>query len=125
MLQPPNKDCISIGSSDVLSVKFNTKFLENNVFNSYNSSLEDNLSLIDIFEKYNPEIVVNLAAQAGVRYSKIDPKKYTTTNIFGTLNLLNSLKLKKIDGMTFNPILNKWSVTSDKSVNYISEFKKV
>ena len=37
----------------------------------------------------------------------------------------NSLKLKKIDGMTFNPILNKWSVTSDKSVNYISEFKKV
>ena len=37
----------------------------------------------------------------------------------------NSLKLKKIDGMTFNPILNKWSVTSDKSVNYISEFRKV
>ena len=36
----------------------------------------------------------------------------------------NSLKLKKIDGMTFNPILSKWSVTSDKSVNYISEFKK-
>ena len=37
----------------------------------------------------------------------------------------NSLILKKIDGMTFNPILNKWSVSSDKSVNYISEFKKV
>ena len=37
----------------------------------------------------------------------------------------NSLTLKKIDGMTFNPILNKWSVSSDKSVNYISEFKKV
>ena len=37
----------------------------------------------------------------------------------------NSLKLKKIDGMTFNPILNKWSVTSDKSVNYISEFRIV
>ena len=37
----------------------------------------------------------------------------------------NSLDLKKIDGMTFNPILNKWSVSSDKSVNYISEFKKV
>ena len=36
----------------------------------------------------------------------------------------NSLLLKKIDGMTFNPILNKWSVTKDKSVNYISEFKK-
>ena len=37
----------------------------------------------------------------------------------------NSLVLKKIDGMTFNPLLNKWSVTSDKSVNYISKFKKI
>ena len=37
----------------------------------------------------------------------------------------NSLKLKKIDGMTFNPLLNEWSLTSDKSVNYISEFKKI
>ena len=37
----------------------------------------------------------------------------------------NSLTLKKIDGMTFNPILGEWSVSSDKSVNYISEFKKV
>ena len=37
----------------------------------------------------------------------------------------NSLTLKKIDGMTFNPILKKWSVSNDKSVNYISKFKKV
>ena len=37
----------------------------------------------------------------------------------------NSLILKKIDGMTFNPILNKWSVSSDKSVNYISKFMKI
>ncbi len=36
----------------------------------------------------------------------------------------NSLALKKIDGISFNPILNEWSVSSDKSVNYISEFKK-
>ncbi len=37
----------------------------------------------------------------------------------------NSLTLKRIDGMSFNPILNKWTVSSDKSVNYISEFKKI
>ena len=36
----------------------------------------------------------------------------------------NSLSLKKIDGMTFNPILNKWYVSSDKSVNYIAKFIK-
>ena len=37
----------------------------------------------------------------------------------------NSLKLKKIDGMTFNPLFNQWKVSSDKSVNYITEFEKV
>ena len=37
----------------------------------------------------------------------------------------NSLSLKKIDGMTFNPIFNQWSVSLDKSVNYISKFRKI
>ena len=36
----------------------------------------------------------------------------------------HSLKLKKIDGMTFNPIFDDWKVSSDKSVNYISNFEK-
>ena len=36
----------------------------------------------------------------------------------------NSLELKKIDGMKFNPILNKWKISSDKSVNYITKYKK-
>ncbi len=37
----------------------------------------------------------------------------------------NSLKLKKIDGMKFNPIINKWNLSKDKSVNYISQFVKI
>ena len=37
----------------------------------------------------------------------------------------NSLKLKKIDGMTFNPLFDQWKISSDKSVNYITEFEKV
>ena len=36
----------------------------------------------------------------------------------------NSLNLKKIDGMKFNPIFDKWNISSDKSVNYISKFEK-
>ena len=36
----------------------------------------------------------------------------------------NSMKLKRIDGMTFDPIFNHWKVTSDKSVNYITKFEK-
>ena len=36
----------------------------------------------------------------------------------------NSLKLKKIDGVKFNPISNKWKISNDKSINYITKFKK-
>ena len=36
----------------------------------------------------------------------------------------NSLKVKRIDGIKFNPILGKWDLSKDKSVNYISQFVK-
>ena len=36
----------------------------------------------------------------------------------------NSLKLNKINGMEFNLLNNKWSISEDSSVNYIAEFKK-
>ena len=36
----------------------------------------------------------------------------------------NSLILKNIDGMSFNPIVDKWNISKDKSVNYITKFEK-
>ncbi len=36
----------------------------------------------------------------------------------------NSLKLRKIDGMNFNPIFDEWKISNDKSVNYIGSFIK-
>jgi len=36
----------------------------------------------------------------------------------------NSLKIKKIDGLKFNPLFNEWKISPDKSVNYITKFKK-
>ena len=47
-------------------------------------------SLIDsLFEKYNPSIVVNLAAQAGVRYSIEHPDVYIESNVIGFYNILS------------------------------------
>ena len=37
----------------------------------------------------------------------------------------NSLDLKKIDGIKFNPVFDKWNISKDKSINYISKFEKV
>ena len=36
----------------------------------------------------------------------------------------NNLSLKNIDGISFNPIIDKWNISKDKSVNYITKFKK-
>ena len=36
----------------------------------------------------------------------------------------NSLNLKSLDGLSFNPIIDKWNISVDKSVNYIAKFKK-
>ena len=36
----------------------------------------------------------------------------------------NSLILKKIDGVKFNPLSNKWKISNDTSINYITKYKK-
>ena len=53
-------------------------------------------SLEKIFKKYKPEIVINLAAQAGVRYSVINPKSYINTNLKGFFNVIDLSKTYKI-----------------------------
>ena len=51
-------------------------------------SLEDKALLEDIFKKHNPEIVIHLAAQAGVRYSIENPSSYINSNLVGFSNIL-------------------------------------
>jgi UDP-glucuronate 4-epimerase len=51
--------------------------------------LTDKESLNEIFKDFKPSIVVNLAAQAGVRYSSINPNAYIDSNILGYLNIIN------------------------------------
>ena len=49
--------------------------------------------LVDgIFEKYHPDIVVNLAAQAGVRYSIENPDAYIQSNLIGFYNILEACR---------------------------------
>ena len=43
-------------------------------------------SINSIFKKYKPHIVIHLAAQAGVRYSLINPKSYINSNLVGFFN---------------------------------------
>ncbi len=48
--------------------------------------------LTELFEQYKPEVVIHLAAQAGVRYSLENPMSYFETNLGGTLQLLEAAR---------------------------------
>ena len=55
----------------------------------------------EIFNKFNPEIVVNLAAQAGVRYSLENPISYVKSNLLGFTNILESCRYFKVKHLVF------------------------
>jgi len=54
-----------------------------------------------------------------------DWEKFVKPDNLVNLAINHNLKLKKISGMKFNPIIDKWSLSNDKSVNYIAKFKKI
>lgn len=54
-----------------------------------------------IFEKHRPEIVVNLAAQAGVRYSIEHPEKYMQSNIMGFYNILEACRHYPVEHLLY------------------------
>lgn len=63
-------------------------------------SIEDKMVINDIFDKYNPQIVVNLAAQAGVRYSITNPDTYVESNLIGFYNILEACRHSYDNGVT-------------------------
>ncbi|MFS8651882.1 MAG: SDR family NAD(P)-dependent oxidoreductase [Caldibacillus sp.] len=61
-------------------------------FTFIKGDIADKQAITDIFEKYRPDIVVNLAAQAGVRYSLVNPDAYIQSNIIGFYNILEACR---------------------------------
>ena len=54
--------------------------------------IADNALITSVFDEYKPQIVVNLAAQAGVRYSITNPDAYIQSNIIGFYNILEACR---------------------------------
>ena len=71
---------------------------ENFIFIKANLADKDKVS--EIFREYSPQIVVNLAAQAGVRYSITNPDAYIESNIIGFYNILEACRHSYDDGAT-------------------------
>lgn len=63
-------------------------------------SIADKMLITDVFEKYKPQVVVNLAAQAGVRYSITNPDAYIESNLLGFYNILEACRHSYDGGAT-------------------------
>ena len=63
--------------------------------------LEDRAGIAELFRKHKPHRVVNLAAQAGVRYSIENPLAYVDTNLLGFANILEGCRHNDVEHLVY------------------------
>lgn len=64
-------------------------------------SIDDKEGMANVFEKYQPQAVVNLAAQAGVRYSLENPLAYLESNLLGFGNILEGCRHHRVQHLVY------------------------
>lgn len=96
-------------------------------WNFIRGSIADKALIDQIFEEHKPAVVVNLAAQAGVRYSITNPDVYVESNMIGFYNILEACRHSYDDGQTGVEYLVYASSSSvygsNKKVPYSTEDK--
>ncbi len=70
-------------------------------FRFFKADIVDEDMLNQIFLDFKPNKIVNLAAQAGVRYSLSNPQAYIDSNITGFMNILEAAKKHNVDGLIY------------------------
>ncbi|HKB78828.1 MAG TPA: NAD-dependent epimerase/dehydratase family protein, partial [Thermoanaerobaculia bacterium] len=70
-------------------------------FHFVHCDVADTTSLQDVFDDHHPERVIHLAAQAGVRYSVVNPYAYIETNILGFQNILEGCRHNQIAHLVY------------------------
>ena len=83
--------------------------------------IADREAVDGVFQKYKPQIVVNLAAQAGVRYSITNPDAYIQSNLIGFYNILESCRRNPVEHLVYASSSSVYG--SNKKVPYSIEDK--
>lgn len=107
---------------DVSLKQYRLKKLEKyNNFLFIKGDLSDELLINNIFKEYHPNIVINLAAQAGVRYSITNPSIYITSNIIGFFNILEACRKHPVEHLVYASSSSVYG--SNKKIPYSTEDK--
>lgn len=84
-------------------------------------SIANKEAIDNLFAKYTPQVVVNLAAQAGVRYSITNPDAYIESNLIGFYNILEACRHNNVDHLVYASSSSVYG--SNKKVPYSTEDK--
>lgn len=122
-------DCIKVIGLDNMNDYYDVRIKEYRLnelssFNNYTFIKGDlsNKELINkIFEDYKPNVVVNLAAQAGVRYSITNPDAYISSNLIGFYNILEACRNYPVEHLVYASSSSVYG--SNKKVPYSTEDK--
>ena len=83
--------------------------------------IADRATIDGIFEQYKPQVVVNLAAQAGVRYSITNPDAYIQSNLIGFYNILEACRHHPVEHLVYASSSSVYG--SNKKVPYSTDDK--
>lgn len=84
-------------------------------------SITDKAVLDKLFEEHKPQVVVNLAAQAGVRYSITNPDAYIQSNLIGFYNILEACRHHEVEHLVYASSSSVYG--SNKKVPYSTDDK--
>lgn len=84
-------------------------------------NIANKAAIEDIFTQYQPQVVVNLAAQAGVRYSITNPDAYIESNLIGFYNILEACRHHGVEHLVYASSSSVYG--SNKKVPYSTEDK--
>lgn len=83
--------------------------------------ISDKQTMDNLFAEYHPSIIVNLAAQAGVRYSITNPDAYIESNLIGFYNILEACRHHKVEHLVYASSSSVYG--SNKKVPYSTDDK--
>ena len=97
------------------------ELLEYANFTFIKGNIADKVVINDVFDNYQPQIVVNLAAQAGVRYSITNPDAYIESNLLGFYNILEACRNHEVEHLVYASSSSVYG--SNKKVPYSTDDK--
>lgn len=111
--------------NDYYDVRLKEERLEelgkNPSFTFVKETIANKAAVMELFEMYHPAVVVNLAAQAGVRYSITNPDAYIESNLVGFFNILEACRYHQVEHLVYASSSSVYG--SNKKIPYSTDDK--